>query len=357
MIRAATKSRSAGYERVIRLVRRFGPTLLPVLLGCLAVVGRRVGLGPFYSTLASNVAIDAIALMGLVVLFGWSGQMSLGHSAFIGVGAYTTALLSPHIWEYDWAPLVSLACSMAACMVAGLVVALPAARLSRTHLLVLTLGAAQVFQWALNEFTGLSGGFQGRLMYSVQVGPWDFGDPDQRLVGCLVVAFLAGLVCEALRPTTAARAMLAIRDSELVATSSGINPAVPKTLAFVFSAGFAGVSGWALAYASLIVVPGNFQLFNNVFLFAAVIIGGATTLTAAWIGAVFLVAVPQVSANVSHGVFYPLITGFVLVAAVFARDIRGNLHRAQAVQVPDTGPRSASVAQVGAAPSDGADHG
>lgn len=270
----------------------------------------------FASTLAADCAMYALALMGLSVLYGWTGQLSLGHAAFMGIGAYTAALIGPHTGSLPTPFLVDLIVVVVVGALAGLIVGLPSIRISGIQLVVVTLGFAEVFQWALNNFDGISGGTQGLLMDHTTILGLDLSVSQQRLLATALVAAAGGVVVTLFARTTVARSMTAVRESEQAAASIGINPGTPKLIAFVVSAVFAAVSGLLFAYGNLIVIPGTFALFDNVFLLVAIIVGGRHTMLGVWLGAAFLVVVPEASREVANGALYPVVAGVILIVVM-----------------------------------------
>ena len=267
--------------------------------------------------LGTQAAIYALAIMGLSILYGWCGQISLAHAVFFGMGAYATAYVRPTTEAFGLGGLaLELGAAVAVGVVAGLIVGLPALRVSGLQLAIVTMGFALVYQWALIALHPVTGGTQGRFIGWFELGSFSTTDPRSRFLAALVFAAIGGLVMLRLHRTPLGRSMAGIRDTELAAQSVGVVPSRVKLWAFVISAVYASVAGWLFAYYIFQVTPGNFQLFDNIYFLAAVIIGGRGLVLGCWLGAAYLVVVPDLVRNVGEGNLYPIVSGVVLVLVV-----------------------------------------
>lgn len=284
-------------------------------LAVIAAVPFLVG-GKFAFSIGAEVAIYALALMGLNILYGWAGQISLAHAGFFGLGAYTTAFLRQWTADLPLGPGFEIVSVVVLAVAAGLIVGLPAVRVSGLQLAIVTLAFAEVFQWALNHFSNFSGGSQGILVGALEIGPFSTFDGRVRFVLALSLAGIGGLAMIALRHTPLARAMFAVRDTELAAQSVGVRPAAVKLTAFVVGSIYAAVAGWLFAYHAFAVTPGHFTLFANVFMLLAIVVGGRYSLLGAWIGAIYLVVVPELVRSIGSGNLYPILSGAILILIV-----------------------------------------
>jgi branched-chain amino acid transport system permease protein len=234
----------------------------------------------FHSREFAIVGMYFIALLGLGILTGYGGQISLGNGAFMAIGGYTTALLSVEgisghqvrdIWTIPIAGVVA--------GLAGLMVGLPALRLSGLYLALITFGIAVSFPQLPKKFDGFFGGTSGKILNLVET---PFGldltpnDWMYYLTWGIALVLLAG-AWWLLRGNTG-RAFQAIRDSEVAAASSGINLAYYKTLAFGISAFYAGVGGALYAMASAYVNPDTFPIILSVYLVVGLAVGGLGSL-------------------------------------------------------------------------------
>ncbi len=243
-------------------------------------------LSDFHVREVAYVGIYLIALVGLNVLTGYSGQISLGHGAFMAIGGYTTAILSVDhgvgdIWTIPLAGLVAGA--------AGLLVGVPALRLSGLYLALVTFGIAVSVPQLLKKFEGLTGGTSGKILNLLKPRFGVDTTPNRWLYYltwtiALVLLALAWLLVRG-KP---GRALQAIRDSEVAAASSGVSLATYKTLAFGVSAFYAGVAGSLFALGTSFVNPDTYPIILSVFLLVGLAVGGLGSLSGLVAGAGFL---------------------------------------------------------------------
>ena len=262
------------------------------------------------------VVIYSIALLGLNLLIGFNGQISLGHGAFFAIGAYTAAILLQRTDIPYWAtvPLCG-----AICLGAGFLFGLPALRLEGLYLALPTFALAvatpQLLTWqALAHWTG---GVQG--ISFAKPDPPDFLplDPDQWLYFfCLVCAVPLYLVATNLLHGRTGRAIVAIRDHPLAAPAMGIDTSFYKTATFGVSAMFTGVAGALSAIVAQYVSPDRFTIFVSHSFLVGIVVGGIASISGAAFGAVFIVFVPNVAASISDAA--PLaIYGIALIALMY----------------------------------------
>jgi branched-chain amino acid transport system permease protein len=301
------------------VVERGSPRHRAVRLGGLAALALVAVILPFFSnpyrvSQYTLVLIYAIAVLGLNLLVGYSGQISLGHGAFFCLGAYTGAILLdrtaiPH--------LLTVPAAAAVCFVAGLALGLPALRLRGLYLALVTLSIAVATPILLKKFDGLTGGSQGLTVKPPAPPGWTGLADDQLLyfISLLVAAplfwFAAGVVRR-----DVGRALIAIRDDETAARTMGVNLATFKTRAFGLSAAYAGVAGALFTFANGFVAPESFTLVTSFSFLAAIVVGGLATVAGALFGALFIVFVPVWSSDVSEalsGVIY----GAALIACMY----------------------------------------
>ena len=277
----------------------------------------------------------AIAALGLNLLTGYNGQISVGHGALYGIGAYTTALL---INEWQWPFLAAIVASAVVCFVAGVLVGLPALRIKGLYLALVTLAVATLFPQILEQFSGTTGGSAGlgiteRALNSrgvmadrsIQFLPPDlaFLSPDDRHASVqwryyvfIVIAAVCFLVVRNLVHSRAGRSIIAIRDNETAAEVSGVNVAAAKVFTFGISAALAGIGGSLVALYLTRLSSGSFTLAISLNFLVAVVIGGTPSIVGPAIGAVFLgvftdVVSPELPENVKS--LTPLILGVLLI--------------------------------------------
>jgi branched-chain amino acid transport system permease protein len=235
-------------------------------------------IGDFTAYEFAIVGMYFITLLGLAVLTGYSGQISLGHGAFMAIGGYTTAILSVDhglrpIWTLPLAGLVAGA--------SGLLVGIPALRLTGIYLAIVTFGIAISVPQLLKKFEGFTGGTTGKYGEGLTSRP-PFGLETSSnhwlyylTAGVALVLLAAAWVIVRGKP---GRALQAIRDSEVAAASSGVGLAVHKTFAFAISAFYAGVAGALYAIANTYVNPDTFQVPLSIYLVVGLAVGGLGSL-------------------------------------------------------------------------------
>lgn len=272
-------------------------------------------IGGYHLFQLSMVLIYAISLLGLNLLTGYSGQISLGQGAFYAIGAYTTAILLGHTGlPYG----IVLALAAVVCLVAGYLFGLPALRLDGHHLALATFALAvavpQVLKFRKTE--KWTGGIQG-----VVVTPPDvpFGLPleaDQWLYFvCLAVALAAFAFAYNLINSRVGNALIAIRDNPIAAASMGIDTAFYKSAIFGVSAAYTGLAGALSALVVQFVSPDSFTMFLSISLMVGSVVGGISSISGAVFGAIFILFIPnfaeQISKAAPWAVYGALLIGFM----------------------------------------------
>jgi branched-chain amino acid transport system permease protein len=234
------------------------------------------------------VGIYFTALLGLNVLTGYSGQVSLGHGAFMAIGGYTSAILIAHhgmrdVWTIPLAGLVAGG--------VGLAFGLPALRLTGLYLALATFAVAVAFPALVRKFEHFTGGNAG-LVLTLHTNDWLYYlswsiAGAALLLGWLVLA------------TPIGRAFRALRDSEVAAVSSGISPALYKTLAFGISSFYAGIAGSLVAISTAYVSPQTFPITLSLFLVVGLAVGGLGSLPGSVVGAILIQFLPTYASHVS----------------------------------------------------------
>lgn len=240
----------------------------------------------------SYVFILSIVGIGLMLLTGYTGQVSLGHAAFLGIGAYTHAVLLHHGAPF----IIAITAATLLSAFIGMVIGSRVLKLTGLYLAIVTLAFAFIIEHVLVKWESVTGGFKG---FSVD-RPEYFGITITEDVPfyyltffCLVLAVLAAL--NLLRSPTG-RAFIAIRDSEIAAQSMGVNLARYKTTAFAVSAGFTGFGGALFAHKIGYLAPDAFNILLSIQLLLMVVVGGLGSIHGAIFGAAFVGALPQLIA-------------------------------------------------------------
>lgn len=252
-------------------------------------------LSPYNDYLAGEIALYLIALAGLSLLTGVTGQISLGHGAFMAVGAYTVALLMTHT-QLNF--IVELLAAIGAAAVLGFVIGVPATRLKGPYLAGMTLLVALALPPIADRWTTTFGGDQG-LTTTVPNAPGTI-NPEEWLAWIQIIGALITLVLLAnLLRSRFGRSFRAVRDDEIAASLAGIHVARTKVTAFVISAACAGLAGAFLGLSTGVVNTGEFPLTLSIQLLAAMVLGGTGSLMGMWWGAILLVYLPQWSTSLS----------------------------------------------------------
>ncbi len=323
MTAVATPESDVGRRRSAAAGRpRLGPAVGMVGLAVL-LAGIPLVLSDYWVFLCAQVLVYGVATQGLNILYGRTGQLSLAQATFLGGGAYTTYVVITH----GYSPFVALGAALAVSLVAGLVVAVPTLRLSGLRLALVTLAFGELFQWVIIHTTKTTGGTQGTPVDSIVAGSIDTAQPRWAYLLALCFAVPATLLAIQLGRTQLGRGMLAVRESELAAASAGVAIARTKIIAFVAAALFAGTAGWLYAFTSGFLAPTDFDLFASVYFLVAVILGGSGSVKGSWLGAAYIVLVPQLFNQLGFPNLYALVGGAILVvvALLVPRGLAGVL--------------------------------
>jgi branched-chain amino acid transport system permease protein len=284
--------------------------LVPIGVVVAVVVALPFLISGYHQGLATYVAIYFIAILGLNILTGYTGQISIGHGAFMAIGGYTTVLLSA---DQHWNLLATLPVSLGISFACGLIVGVPALRLSGVYLALATFAlAVSVPQFPL-KFSKFLGGSNGLHAAETKSHLWLY------IVGwsCAGIAFVAAWL---LLRGRIGRAFRAVRDSELAAVSSGVSLPIYKTLAFGVSAAFAGVAGSLLVLVTnSYAQPGEFGVLLSLQILIGAAVAGLGSLWGVLVGAVFIGLLPSVAPDVpligsAHG--QDVVFGLIVVLII-----------------------------------------
>ncbi len=238
----------------------------------------------YHVYLANYIAINVIVAIGLNVLIGYTGQISLGHAGFFAIGAYTTVLLMAKL-QVPFIPAIFIAAMIAAGF--GFVLGLPALRLEGPYLAIATLG----FGMAVTQIIGrvpLFGGHMGLQAPPLEIGPLLVKGDKGIYIIIMIFTVLLTLAARNITRTRVGRAFMAIRDSDIAAEALGVNIAYYKTLAFAFSAFYAGIAGGLMAFVLGFINPHAFDLILSIMFLIMVLVGGPGSILGSIIGAVLI---------------------------------------------------------------------
>jgi branched-chain amino acid transport system permease protein len=275
------------YDQDIRLMRHsgywwsYGALLLLVILAPLAV-------GSYLQSQIVFVFIYAIVGVGLLILAGFAGQVSLGHAAFLAIGAYTAGYMQRLGVPF----LVYLPLSVVISAAVGALVGFPALRLSGIYLVIATIAFGFIMEEVAARWESVTNGNDGLRIRQVELFGWTLNRDGYGFyylcLGLLIVVLLLAL--NILRSPTG-RAFVAIRDSETAAQSIGVNLAVYKVVAFSISAGMTGLAGCLFAHKLSFISPEMFTLLLSLEFVIVILIGGVGSLHGAVLGSIFVVMV------------------------------------------------------------------
>ncbi|MEQ4715619.1 branched-chain amino acid ABC transporter permease [Nonomuraea sp. B19D2] len=284
-------------------------------------------LAPFHVFQLTMVLVYAVALLGLNLLVGHAGQISLGHGAFFAVGAYATAILLDR-WALPY-PL-TLPVAAGAAFVLGLAFGLPAMRLRGLYLALVTLAVAIFLVPLLKRFEAVTGGSMGLTLAKPAPPGWSGLAEDQWLYFLtLLVAVAAFLVAGSLLRSRVGRALHAVRDDEAAAEVMGVRLSSYKTLAFAWSAMFAGAAGCLYTWVIGFVSPDSFTVNLSITLLAGLVVGGLGSLSGPVLGGLFVMFVPGIAQDINDAapgvVFGLLIIAVMYVAPTGLAGLAGRL--------------------------------
>ena len=262
----------------------FGRTSLAVGLVILFTVVPYAS-GPYLIYVLNMVAITAIAAIGLNILTGFTGQLSLGHGAFIGVGAYSAAILAtkvgvPFILAVPSAGLITA--------MVGVLFGLPSGRLKGLYLTIATLAGQFIIEYLLVHWEGLTEGTMGIVLPGISIFGVAFDSDRSFFYICYICLIVMTLIAVNLMRTSYGRAFIAIRDNDRAAEGMGIPIFRYKLLSFAISSFYAGVAGALWAYYMISITTEPFNLGLSVEYIAMIIIGGLGSIAGAIYGALFI---------------------------------------------------------------------
>lgn len=278
----------SSYRRDMAL-RRLPLEQLRLLLFAAAVLIFPFFASPYWLNLANQVAIATVGALGLNILVGYTGQISLGQGAFMAVGAYTAGILTARFGMPFWASIPAAALATA---IVGLFFGLPSLRLKGLYLAIATLAAQQIVEWIITHWTALTGGTEALVVPA----PYLLGvriNTDFNFYWVSVAAAAATALATAnLFRTRVGRAFVAIRDQDIAASAIGVNVFGYKLLSFATSSFFVGLAGALVAHYRSIVTWERFTIEVSILYLAMIIIGGLGTISGSLFGATLIVLLP-----------------------------------------------------------------
>jgi len=283
-----------------------------IACACLIALAMPLAMREDYVIQLLNIAIlNAIVVLGLNFVTGWTGQINFGQAAFYGLGAYATAIATKSGLPWIVTPVLSVAIVLAASLVLGL----PTLRLRTYYLAMTTIGFGEIVRLIIVYWEPVTGGTSGlRAIPPISL----FGIGPRGLIQhyylLLAMLALAILVAARIRRSALGRAMIATKDSEIAAEQSGVDTTRTKLLAFMIGAVYAGLAGCLYASSIRFVSPDSFSGVQAVLLMMMLIVGGMGSITGAIAGAIALTILPETLRFL--GQWYLVLYGLGVIAVI-----------------------------------------
>jgi branched-chain amino acid transport system permease protein len=312
----AVASRSSALPTARKAITPRG-VFMTVLV--LVLLGVAYWLPTFYEAFRvrqlSNVLTFSLAVLGLALLTGFNGQISIGQGAFFGTGAYTTAIL---VADHGWNHLATIPAAALISFALGILVGLPALRIKGLYLALVTLALATLFPVVIQRFSDLTGGTQGKGVPPLEAPSWSGLQNDQWIYYVqLVFLVVACLLVRNLVNSRVGRGLIAIRDNDIAAEVVGVNVAAYRVTTFGVSAMLAGIGGALWVFSNPYVDSNSFTVTRSIQFLAAMVIGGATSILGPILGSFFIQFVPEyagdVNAELSNVIYGCLLIVLMLV--------------------------------------------
>lgn len=245
---------------------------------------------PYFVYLVNLCCIATVAALGLNILTGFTGQISLGHAAFLAIGAYTATNLGQRLGTPFW---INLPAAGVVAALAGALVGIPCLRLKGLYLAMATMAFGVMVEYAVITWDGVTGGVRGMSMPELSIGGYALDSDEKKYFFLLAVTFLMLAAANNIMRTRIGRAFVAIRDRDIAAEAIGVNLTWYKVLSFAISSFYAGVAGGLYSYTLGYIHPEHFTLLLSIQYIAMIIVGGMGSIVGTVFGAVFIVVTPE----------------------------------------------------------------
>lgn len=284
-----SKTFSESYYEDIRFFRtiwlRLWMVVFIIILGLMPYWG-----GTYLVYLVNLSCLAIVAALGLNILTGYCGQLSLGHSAFLAVGAYTTALLASKFNLPFWITLPAGGLTSA---LAGIIIGFPCLRLKGLYLAMATMAFGMVIEFAVITWEGLTGGVRGLYVPMLSIGGYELDTDEKMFYFLIIVTAIMTAAASNIVRTRVGRAFVAIRDRDVAAEVIGVNLTRYKVMAFAIGSFYAGLAGGLYAYVMAYIHPEHFTLLLSIEYLAMIIVGGLGSILGTIFGAIFIVVIPE----------------------------------------------------------------
>ncbi|MGH3519195.1 MAG: branched-chain amino acid ABC transporter permease [Haloechinothrix sp.] len=288
MVATATGVHHRSYASELTL-RHTRAEKFRLLIMALAVLAVPFTVTPYWLTIANQIGIAVIGAIGLNILVGYTGQISLGQGGFLAVGAYTSALL--HLRAGLPVP-VSIFCAVLTTAVIGALFGIPALRLKGLYLAIATLASQEIILFAVRTWDAVTGGVDAISLPRLEIAGFVFRKDFHWYWVIVTFAVLAVLTARNLFRTGLGRSFMAVRDQDIAASAMGIDVTRTKVLAFAVSSAYVGLAGALTAHYTGIVTWERFTLHVSVLYLAIIIVGGLGSIAGSVYGAIFMITLP-----------------------------------------------------------------
>jgi branched-chain amino acid transport system permease protein len=262
-----------------------------LILFCLALLSLPLWADPYIIYMVNISGIAVIAAIGLNILTGLTGQISLGHAAFVAIGAYTSAILASKLNIPFW---LTIPAGGIVAAFFGILLGFPCLRLKGLYLAMATMSFGVVVEYGITHWDSLTMGVRGISVPAPTIFGYTLGDPSKLFYVTIFFVTILTLGAKNLARTRIGRAFVAIRDRDVAAEVIGINLTKYKVMAFAISSFYGGVAGGLYSYSTTYLHPENFTLLLSIEYIAMIIIGGLGSILGSIFGAVFLTAMPDI---------------------------------------------------------------
>ncbi len=245
----------------------------------------------YYLQLFIFIGINTLLALSLNLLMGYTGQISLGHAAFFGIGAYTSAVLTV---TYGWPPVASLPAAIATAVIIACIVGIPTLRLHGYYLGMGTLGVGMIFFILFREWRSVTGGASGFVgIPPLYINTFSFSDPHRYFYLVWSIVLLSIIALRRIIESRVGRALRAIHDHEKAAQAMGIDTQRLKLQVFMLSAAMAALAGFLYAHLVCFISPETFSFIASIRMVTMVVIGGMASIWGALFGAALLTVLPE----------------------------------------------------------------
>lgn len=288
-------------------------SLIKLIIGAVVLIGLPVVIPNSYiMQLVLNILIYVILAMGLNLLTGFTGILSLGHAAFFGVGAYVSGILNTRLGWPFWATLIA---SVVVTALISLFLAFPALRVKGTYLVLMTIGFGEVIRLLLVNWISLTNGPNGIVGISYpDFGFFKLTNMTQCYYLAVIFVVLLMVYLKVLMKSRVGRCLLAIRDDDRAAELVGIDVSQYKLKAFMISAAYCAIAGTLYAHVIRYISPDSFRADESQLILCCVIIGGIGTFKGPVIGAILLTIIPELFRSLQD--FRMVLYGVILMIVI-----------------------------------------